>query len=179
ELHKTPEASTPCRKWTNPKRFMVLISDTTERQDLDPVEPPPLMDIARQLNIHVHYENSGKGYYGRVAVKGNEIELCSHEAGVFFHELAHCLHGLTRPEGKNQGGQRPEQEIIAEFTACVLSALYQTSTDYTDHAFNYINLCARQLDRKPAEAVIAFLSDVGKILEKLEELGASVPVSQT
>jgi len=88
----------------------------------EPKTPPPLIDVAERFGLSVSYQTFAGRYYGYYQDQSKKIVLASHDARVFFHELAHAAH--TRVSGKLKGGQIPDQEIIAELTAATLASLY-------------------------------------------------------
>jgi putative alpha-1,2-mannosidase len=55
---------------------------------------------------------------------------------VFWHELAHAAHEATDAEYKSRSSQY--KEIVAEFTACVLAALY--GFDYSGTSWEYLKM---------------------------------------
>ena len=120
--------------------------EDTEGKPLKVYKPkviPPLLDIAKKWGVKVKYDNTRVGEWGSFNQEKNEIRLCTESIDTFFHELAHVAH--RRIDGKLIGGQDPEQEAIAELTACVLSSVY--GYDVKGYAFNYIGSYAK--DKKP------------------------------
>ena len=78
----------------------------------EPTSPPPLVDVAQRLGLSLSYQTFAGKYYGYYRGDSKKIVLASHEAQVFFHELAHAAH--HRIAGNFKSGQVPSQEIIAE-----------------------------------------------------------------
>ena len=109
--------------------------DSLPSFDLTPVDLPPLFDVAKKLNVSVEYLPSDGIYRGYFNSASSKIVLCTYHEKTFFHELAHAAHShleIMKP------GQDPRQEIIAEFTACVLSRMF--GRDYTGNAWEYLKI---------------------------------------
>lgn len=137
----------------------VFALSQTEGKDLEvevhePQEMPPLIDVARRLNINVMYQPTGNadGWFSK-----GKIVLGTHNWGVFFHELAHAAHNEIE---RLKGGQNKEQEIVAEFTAAVLMALY--GIDFTGNAWQYIKSYA---PTDALTAVVKCMSTIEKVLD--------------
>jgi len=99
--------------------------EDTEGDPVDVVEPkspPPLLNVARRMGVKVSYRGGNGLAWGFYRPSTDEIVLHTHDADVFFHELAHAAHKRIR--GSLKGGQDEEQEIVAEFSAAVLEKLY-------------------------------------------------------
>ena len=125
-----------------------------------PKELPPLMDIAKQLNISVEYVPIMPDRLGDCRIDGSKIRLGSHNPKIFFHELSHAIH--ARVDGELKGGQQLEQETIAEFTATVLMDIYGF-TDNTGNAWKYIS----QYAKDPLTAITKSIGTVEKVLAVL------------
>lgn len=95
---------------------------------------PPLMDIAKKLNIEIMYDNTYSGELGSCTPDGKTIRLCTESEITFYHELGHAVH--AKIEGKLKGGQTLEQEIVAELFAGVMARLY--GINYEGYTFDYI-----------------------------------------
>jgi len=128
--------------------------------DYKPVELPPLADVAKRLGIAITYQPLPPGRLGRCNLTGTTVDLGSHDAEVFFHELAHAAH--ARVEGDLKGGQHPHQETVAEFTAAVLMDLYGLG-DRTGNCWDYVKCYADD----PIQAILKALSTVEKVLTLL------------
>lgn len=127
--------------------------------DYTPAELPPLADVAERLGVKVTYLPLAPDRLGQCKVDGSEIELGTEDASVFFHELAHAVHGRLNG-GKLKGGQHKDQETVAEFTATVLMELYGLG-DRTGNCWQYI----QHYDKDPLKAVYKALGTVGQVLE--------------
>jgi len=71
----------------------------------EPKTPPPLTDVAARLGVPVRYASGNGSAYGFYSLRENTIVLHTHDADVFFHELAHAAH--RRARGELKGGQDP------------------------------------------------------------------------
>jgi hypothetical protein len=126
-----------------------------------PREMPPLADVAERMGIDVRYQPLPSDRWGQCSTDGRSIRLGTHDPRTWFHELAHSIH--AKIDGGLQGGQHQQQEIIAEFTACVLAQLY--GYDYTGNAWNYISHYASD----PLMALSKALGKVEQVLALLLE----------
>jgi len=124
----------------------------------EPVELPPLSDIAKKLGIEVVYVPAAPGRLGDCDVYGNRIRLGSQSPSVFFHELTHAIH--AKIEHGLQGGLHEDQETVAELTATILMDFYGIS-DHSGNAWEYI----RHYAKDPLEAITKALSTVEKVLQ--------------
>ena len=125
-----------------------------------PKEPPPLLRVAKRLKVDVKWMPMVRAL-GNSNTEGSQIQMGTDDPEVFFHELAHAAH--AKLNGKLKGGQHESQEVVAEFTACVLMALYGLG-DRTGNCWNYI----RSYAEDPLKAIGEALKDVGAVLELLE-----------
>lgn len=131
--------------------------------DYVPKTFPPFFDVAEKLNIKVEYRPMIGNYYGKFSSRGNQIQLCSQDAVVYYHELAHAVHNtfidlrLYDPD---------KAEVVAEFSAVVLCALSDIH-GYEDQAYRYIRHYCRKDEQKPEgvmKKIMGVLSDVEKIV---------------
>ena len=130
----------------------------------EPASPPPLADVADRFGLSVSYQASAGNYYGCYQKKSKRIILASHEAQVFFHELAHAAH--HRIVGKLKGGQVPSQEIIAELTAATLSNLYCSEANL-GFLYDYVKSYAKKSKKSVERACLAVINTTGKVLEEI------------
>lgn len=126
--------------------------------DYQPVEMPPLMDVAERLGVDVQYMPLPEDRYGDVDTQGTRIRLGTYDVKTFFHELAHAAH--ARLNGGLKGGQDAVQEAVAEFTATVLMELYGYG-DRSGNCWQYI----RQYHKNPLQAVVSAISDIEGVLK--------------
>lgn len=129
-------------------------------EEYEPVELPPLFETAERLGLSgvkwAPFAKSVRGYY---SLTQDRIQLHSHDARIWFHELAHAAHARVE---KLVGGQNARQEIIAETTAAVLCVMYGFE-GYVPHSHEYIRRYAGEVEN-PARAVMGVLSMVQKVL---------------
>ena len=125
-----------------------------------PPEPPPLLEVAQYWGLNVKWAAKLSDYYGYFAEDKKEIVLQSHDWQVFFHELSHAAHAKFR---KLNGGQHPEQEIVAEFSAAILCRLYGVS-EGDGIAYQYIERYAAEIKQDVVESCMKVMSEVDKVL---------------
>lgn len=129
--------------------------------DYRPAQLPPLYEVAERLGVKVEWRPmDNKDYWGAYYPGQNRIELNTHDAHTFFHELAHVAH--ERVAGPLKTGQDPAQEIIAETVALALCRMYGYE-GWEAHAYRYIDQYAG--GKNPARAVLSLLSDIQKVLD--------------
>ncbi|GAB6274756.1 MAG: ArdC-like ssDNA-binding domain-containing protein [Peptococcaceae bacterium] len=129
--------------------------------DYSPPELPPLFGLAEKFGIKIKYQSFSGGAYGTFYPGGNEIALHSHDANVFFHELAHAVHHTFNPL---KLGQHANQEIVAEVVACALCEIYGYK-GYIWHGYKYVKQYASQDTRQAIKAVMGVLKEVEKVLK--------------
>jgi len=135
-----------------------------EKPDYTPEELPPFWNVAEYLGAKIEYTPYHGGYYGAYSPARQKITLCSQDAFVYFHELAHVVHGTLQELKK---GADPEQEIIAETAAAVLCQL-QGISGYECQAYQYIQDYASKLKEKAVlPAIMRVLSDVEAVVLKI------------
>jgi len=138
--------------------------------EVEPVDPPALLDVVEELADEVNYKPfTGKaaGYYNP---KNNSITLCSHTEKILWHELGHLLHYQVRDVQPSKG-QDPEKEIIAETVAGVLAVIYDEK-EFIPNVKQYIDHYSKE--EEAAEAV----SRVFPIVEDCLDLLFSVKEKQ-
>jgi antirestriction protein ArdC len=127
----------------------------------------PLIDVAKTLGIEVEYSFSTGMYYGSYS-PCTGITLCTDSEQTFLHELAHAIDDKL---GNLTHGVRQDQmnEIVAEYTACVLAQMYGKSANlgYTQkYIASYTGssqaatLLAKALER--CLAIIEYIQSVHK-----------------
>jgi len=146
------------------KGIAVFAANQTEGKEIvyveEPKQKPPLYDVAVKFGLKVKYDKTIRGEHGSYNQCTDEIRLCTKDIGVFFHELAHAVH--KKIDGKLKGGQDAEQETIAEFTSCVIAAMY--GYDKKSNAYHYIRSYSTDKDKTGAQ-VVKVLGKVQKILD--------------
>jgi len=142
---------------------------------VEPKTPPPLADVAARLGVPVRYAAGNGSAFGFYSLRENAIVLHTHDADVFFHELAHAAHRLVR--GELKGGQDPTQEIVAEFSAAVLERLYlpESQQKLRSHV-EYIAKYARVKGRdEAAKKCLSLLAEVEKVLDVILNAPEAAP----
>ncbi len=138
-----------------------------------PVTLPPLMDVAEKLGITVSwrpFEGKEYGYYRKDAAK---IVLRSHDAEVFFHELAHAVH-YEVCDVTTGSRERSRKEVVAEMSAAVIASIYGYQNEGTH--IDYIKGWARAQKQDPGKFIIGLLSEVKAVVTKIFELASSTQV---
>lgn len=142
--------------------------EDTEGEELDyipnyePPTPPPFWNVADQLGIKVSYIPMMGNYLGQYNMRSNTIKLCSEDAVVFFHELAHAVHNRFVDLKKCP---RDVAETVAEFSAVVLAHI-QGIKGFEHQGWEYIKRVTHHKD-SPEEAlkfIMQCLSDVEKVV---------------
>lgn len=142
--------------------------EDTEGAELDyipdfvPSEQPPFWDVADQLGIKVSYIPMMGNYLGQYNMLSNTIKLCSEDAVVYFHELAHAVHNTFTDLRKCP---HDVAETVAEFSAVVLAHI-QGIAGYEKQGWDYIKSATK--NRNTPEAALKFimqcLTDVEKVV---------------
>jgi len=131
--------------------------DPLPEPDYAPPELPPLHDAARRFGVEeiVYAPGDGNAYGYFTWRNGKKIVLHTHDVKTWFHELGHAVHSTFRPL---QGGQVPEQEIVAEVFAATLCELYGIQ-GYHQYSWDYV----RSYSEDPHQAlktIFRVLADV-------------------
>lgn len=142
--------------------FRVEDTEGNPLPEYDPPEPPPLFDVVKRFVDDIRYKPFIGGYYGYFNPARKEIVLNTHDASTFFHELAHAVHHQVKTGGL-KGGQRADQEIVAETVSCALCEIYGFQ-GYIWHGWQYCKAYAGQDDHQALKAVMGVLADVEKVL---------------
>ena len=146
-------------------------------------ELPPLADVAKHWGSTVTFKPSTHGEWGSFNPRTKGITMSTDENSVFYHELAHLAHAKIE---KLKGGQDPEQEAIAELTACVLTKLYENK-DVKNKTYSYIKIYADGNTKEDvAKLCFRVISKVEKILDLIlttkeqitEKVTIPVPVAK-
>lgn len=147
--------------------FRVEDTEGADLPKLEPVEPPPLREVAEKFGVTVAYAGL-VGAYG--STNGTDkITLASHDVSVFFHELAHIAHGriLKADTGHGlKGGQDPIQECAAEMAAGVLCRMYLPD-NYDRLVYDYVAGYSRLAGEEPATMVMKIVNVVEKIVRDI------------
>tara|TARA_R110000824_G_C15079416_1_gene664247 strand:+ start:180 stop:986 length:807 start_codon:yes stop_codon:yes gene_type:complete len=134
-----------------------------EADELEPVESPPLIEVAEAWGINVTYVPFAGAEYGSINVDRTKIRLATHDESTFFHELAHAADGDI--QGELRGGQHPDQEIVAELSAAVLGRLLGVETD--GRSYRYIEAYASRQGKDPHSACLGVLYRVREVLQRI------------
>ena len=141
------------------------VEDTDgEPLSYEPAKPPPLADVAGRFGLSVSYQTFAGRYYGYYQGEGKRIVLATHEAQVFFHELAHAAH--HRVAGRLIGRQTSSQEIIAELAAATLANLYCPDANL-GFSYEYVKTYAGKSKKSIERACLAVISTVGMVLDEI------------
>ena len=137
--------------------------------DFVPPDPPPFWDVAEKLGIKVSYMPMLGNYLGRFNMREHTIKLCSEDAIVFFHELAHAVHN-TFVDLRQCGHEVDKIEVTAEFAAVVLAHI-QGITGYEQQGWDYIKRATKNKDNPEAalKFIMQCLSDVEKVVSIILE----------
>ncbi|MDE1813814.1 MAG: M48 family peptidase [Thaumarchaeota archaeon] len=130
-----------------------------------PTKLPPLLDVAEKFGVKVEYGPTISGEGGSYNLVTNVIKLSQENPDTFFHELAHKAHSTFE---NLKPVQDPEQETVAQLSACVLAKMY--GYDATTFSWNYI---ASYAEEKSPEAIgricMRVLSKVQKVITLILE----------
>ena len=129
--------------------------------DYTPKVYPPFFDVAEKLGVKVEYKALRSDYYGRYTSGQGKIELCSEDAVVYYHELAHAVHDTFVDL---RTCEKAKKEIVAEFAAVTLCELSGVS-GYEWQGFKYIDhYCADSKPETVLKRIMGVLNDVEKIV---------------
>lgn len=136
----------------------------------------PLLDLAFDWGIKVSPVAFQEGWYGCYRPDSKEIRLATPSEKTFFHELAHAAHHKVK--GYLQNGQKWRQEIVAELSAQVLCHIVGMEPGQTlGNSFDYIAHYASSVRMEPANACLAVLSDIEKVLNLILTESAALKTS--
>lgn len=145
--------------------------------DYTPKVYPPFFDVAGKLGITVEYKALRADYYGRYTSGQGRMELCSEDAVVYYHELAHAVHDTFVDL---RTCDKAKKEIVAEFAAvtlCELSGIH----GYEWQGFKYIShYCADSKLETVLKKIMGVLNDVERIVSiVLNATKATPPVGDS
>ena len=157
-------------------RYEDTDGEPLEKADYTPPKLPSFTGVAEYLGIEIEYAPCSGGYYGSYSPSHNKITLCSQDEFVYYHELAHAVHGTLRELKK---GADPEQEIVAETTAAVLCQM-QGIGGYESQAYDYIQEYAVKMkEQEVLKILMRVLGDVEAIVLKILQIAEEVEARQT
>ena len=129
-----------------------------------PQSYPHFFDVAKKLNLKVEYRPLQANYLGRYVPQLSLIQLCSWDSNVYYHELAHAVHNSFVDLARYDSDKA---EIVAEFSACVLSELSNSSGGYEFQGYKYLQrYCGNE--EKPEQVlkkIMGVLNEVEKVVE--------------
>lgn len=148
--------------------------EDTEGKELDyipdfiPPTPPPFWNVAEKLGIKVSYIPMLGNYLGRFNMMDNTIKLCSEDAIVYFHELAHAVHHKKILDLRTCPSD--VAEVVAECSAVVLAHI-QGITGYEKQGWEYIKRFSHNKDNPEAalKFIMQCLSDVERVVSIILE----------
>lgn len=148
--------------------------------EFKPEKPRPLDEAAQAFGISVTYQEV-PGAYGATTLDGKQIALSTENVKVWFHELAHAAHSRLE---KLRAGQDPEQETVAELSACALASIYgYANEDELADTWSYISHYARSQDPiAVAKLCMRVLGKVEKVVNSIitasQQLTTEIPTYQ-
>ena len=129
--------------------------------DYRPHKYPTFFDVADKLGINVSYRPITSNYLGQYSIITNSIKLCSQDAIVYYHELAHAIHATfvdLRVFDRNKA------EVVAEFSALVLANIAGVN-GFEVQGFDYIEHYAKEhIHNSIMQEIFSVLNDVEKIV---------------
>lgn len=137
-----------------------------------PPQLPPLWEVAGHFGVVKYYPYANREL-GSCSLNG-DITLHSSDADVFFHELAHQVHGTIKPL---QGGQHSDQELVAEMVACILCELYGYQ-GYIWQGWEYMKAYSGQEPTKTLNAIMKVLNEVDTVLGKIMDIREQIELTQ-
>jgi Antirestriction protein len=141
--------------------------EDTEGEELSevnyaPKQLPPLYEVAERFGLSVLYSPKLDRAWGYYSPAQNKIVLHTQQEKTFFHELGHAAHAKF---ATLKTGQDAEQEIVAEFVACVLCNLYGIE-GFESHAYRYISGYAEtENPSMVVQKIMKVLAEVEKCLK--------------
>ncbi len=133
-----------------------------------PPQLPPLYNVAQHFGM-VRYQAMRGAILGSCSRSGT-ITLYSHDVDVFFHELAHLVHGTIKPLVP---GQDAEQELVAEMVSCVLCELYGFQ-GYQWQGWKYMQSYVSDEPLATLRAIGSILHDVETVIGKILAVNAQI-----
>ncbi len=147
-------------------------------KEYKPIQKPKLFALIKELGIDLKYQTDPSGSsYGHVSGSNNQMVLGTEDPTTFYHELVHKLDQKLNLGGKLKGGQDPQQEIVAELTASVLSEIYE-SENHIGFSFKYIAGYAEKQKITVDKAINKILPRVEKILNYCFEYAEKLNIAQ-
>ncbi|MBQ7554338.1 MAG: hypothetical protein IJT46_08315 [Bacteroidaceae bacterium] len=126
-----------------------------------PHDYPIFFDVAEKLGINVSYRPMTSNYLGQYSISTNSIKLCSQDAIVYYHELAHAIHATFVDL---RVYDKAKSEVVAEFSALVLANIAGVN-GFEAQGFDYIEHYAKEHSHNSImQEIFSVLNDVEKIV---------------
>ena len=93
---------------------------------------PSFFEVTEKPGVNIEYREMRANFPGRYNAGTTSIQLCSQDAHVYYHKLAHAPHAFVDLKTYDTD----KAEIVAEFTACVFCEL--AITGYKTQSYEYI-----------------------------------------
>ncbi len=140
--------------------------------DYRPHSYPTFFDVADKLGINVRYMPLKSNYLGKYSIRTNSITLCSEDAVVYFHELAHAIHA-TFVDLRVFDSEKAE--VVAEFSALVLANIAGIE-GFEQQGFDYIEHYAKNNSSEGVmREIFSVLNDVEHIVNTVLSVSDDVP----
>ena len=127
--------------------------------DYQPATLPPLMNVAADFGVAVSYGpdlgQTFRGVFNWTRDSAQRIELLTHDARTWFHELAHAGHYKLLGREAYAKTSREMREVVAELSSAVLQRVY-LDVDATGNADEYI----RSWSGDPLRAMTRAINEV-------------------
>ena len=123
-------------------------------------------ELAKKWGIKIKQGFENPKFYAFYDQTKNEIMMATDSQQTFFHELSHAAD--KKINKKLKGGQQPDQEIAAEFSAAILMTMFGLKAG-EKNAYNYIKLYADKMGKDPIDCIIPLISRISKIVTLITE----------
>lgn len=136
--------------------------EPVERPDYEPMELPPLYDVAERLGVTVDYApfvGEAAGVYSHGHEK-KHIRLYSRDERVFWHELGHAADFEANGRRKPGSISAADAEVVADTIAAVLCVLYGFE--------GYLPACKKYIEKHGNYGEGAARA-VGRVLHRVEK----------
>lgn len=136
-----------------------------EQAAYDPQKAPPLHQVAEAFGVEnvIYSPFSGNCYGFYTWTGGKKIVLHTHDVRTWFHELGHAIHDTFHPL---QGGQVPEQEIVAELFAAAMCELHGIR-GYHQYSWDYMKHYSGDDPAKTMQSILRIISDVEECINRV------------
>lgn len=126
------------------------------------------IEVAKKWGITVSQGFANPSYYGFYNPEQGKIEIATPNQQTFFHELCHASDDkvLRKMGAKMVNGENAEQEIVAEFSACVLMMMCGLKAG-TGNTYSYIKSYASNKDKPIGECVIPLINRISRVIDNI------------